>query len=88
MSEELIRMPATEVVARLQRKEISPRDLIDSAEARITAVEPELNALPTLCLDRAREHARDLMAGKRREAEGEAGWPSVEPHRGTAPQRA
>ena len=74
MSEELIRMPATEVVARLQRKEISPLDLIDAAEARITAVEPELNALPTLCLDRAREHARDLMAGKRREAEGEAGW--------------
>jgi amidase len=33
-----------------------------------------VNALPTLCLDRARNHARQLINGQRREAEGEAGW--------------
>jgi amidase len=74
MSEELIRMTATEAVARLRKREISPLDLIDAAEARIAAVEPAVNALPTLCLDRARAHARALMNGRRHEAADEPGW--------------
>ena len=74
MSDDLIRLTATEAVARLRRREISPLDLIDAAERRIAQVEPAVNALPTLCLDRAREHARQLMRGERREAEGEPGW--------------
>lgn len=74
MSDELIRMSATEAVGRLRKGEISPLDLIDAAAARIAFVEPAVNALPTLCLDRAREHARALMNGKRREAEHEPGW--------------
>jgi len=74
MSDDLIRMTATEAVARLRKREISPLDLIDAAAARIAAVEPAVNALPTLCLDRARDHARALMNGPRREAENEAGW--------------
>ena len=71
---ELIRLSATEAVARLQRKEITPLELIDAAAARIAEVEPKVNALPTLCLDRAREHAKRLMRGEGREAEGEPGW--------------
>ncbi|WP_135467579.1 amidase [Crenalkalicoccus roseus] len=74
MSDDLIRLTATEAVARLRRREVSPLDLIEAAERRIAAVEPALNALPTLCLDRARAHARRLMAGEGREAEGEPGW--------------
>jgi len=74
MSDDLIRLTGTEAVARMKRREISPLDLIDAAEKRIGAVEPAVNALPTLCLDRARNHARQLMNGQRREAEGEAGW--------------
>ena len=74
MSDDLIRLTGTEAVARLKRREISPLDLIDAAEKRIGAVEPAVNALPTRCLDRARNHARQLMNGQRREAEGEAGW--------------
>lgn len=70
----LIRLTAAEAVARLKRREISPLDLIDAAEKRIGSIEPAVNALPTLCLDRARDHARQLMNGRRREAEGEAGW--------------
>ncbi len=70
----LIRLTATEAVARLRAKDITPLDLIDAAAARIASVEPAVNALPTLCLDRARDHARALMRGARREAEGEAGW--------------
>ena len=56
MSDELIRMTASEAVRRLKAKEITPLDLIDAAEKRIAACEGALNALPTLCLDRAREH--------------------------------
>lgn len=74
MSDDLIRLTATEAVARLRRREISPLELIDAAEERIAAVEPAVNALPTLCFDRAREHARALMNGRRREAEEEPGW--------------
>ena len=74
MSDELIRLTATEAVARLRAREITPLDLIDAAAARIARVEPEVNALPTLCLDRARDHAKALMRGERREAEDEPGW--------------
>jgi amidase len=74
MSDDLIRLTATEAVARLKRREISPLDLIDAAEKRIGSVEPAVNALPTLCLDRARNHARQLMNGQRRGTEDEAGW--------------
>jgi len=74
MTDELIRLTATEAVARLKRGDITPLDLIDAAAARIAAVEPAVNALPTLCLDRAREHAKRLMAGHGAEASAEPGW--------------
>ncbi|WP_137126465.1 amidase [Roseomonas sp. HF4] len=74
MPEDLIRLTATEAVARLCTGEITPLDLIEAAAARIAAVEPAVNALPTLCLDRARDHAKALLRGERRDAEGEAGW--------------
>ena len=74
MTQDLISLTATEAVARLRRGEISPLELIDAAAARIAAVEPAVNALPTLCLDRARDHAKRLMAGQERDAENEAGW--------------
>src|SRR5580700_7276161 len=74
MSDHLIRLTATAAVEQLRRGKISPLELIDAAERRIAAVEPAVNALPTLCFDRARAHARALMAGQRREAADEPGW--------------
>ncbi len=75
MSEpELWRLTACEAVGQLRNGDITPLDLIDAAEGRIAAVEPDINALPTLCLDRAREHAKRLMAGKGGEAADEPGW--------------
>ena len=74
MNDDLVSLSATEAVARLRAGAVTPLDLIDAAAARIATVEPAVNALPTLCLDRARDHARALMRGERREAEGEAGW--------------
>ena len=74
MSDDLIRLTASEAVARLRTADVSPLELIDAAERRIAQVEPAVNALPTLCFERAREHARELMAGRRREAQNEPGW--------------
>ncbi len=58
---ELYRSTANEIHARLKSGEISPLDCLDALEARIAAVDSKVNALPTLCFDRARAHARDLM---------------------------
>jgi amidase len=74
MTEDLIRLSAREAVARLVKKDVSPLELLDAAERRIAAVEPHINALPTLCFERARAHARRLQAGRGREAAREAGW--------------
>ena len=74
MSDDLIRLTATEAVARLRRREVSPLELVEAAAARIAKVEPAVNALPTLCLDRARDHARRIMAGEGAKRAGEPGW--------------
>lgn len=58
---ELCSMSASAVVALLKRREVSPLDLIDAAAARIQQTDPLLNAIPTLCVERAQEHARRLM---------------------------
>jgi amidase len=74
MAADLIRMTATEAVARLRKREISPLELLDAAEARIADIEPQVNALPTLCFDRARDHAKRLMAERNPPAANEPGW--------------
>ncbi|MCW8085615.1 amidase [Sabulicella glaciei] len=74
MHPDLTRLTATEAVALLRRGEISPLDLVEAAAARIAEMEPAVNALPTLCLDRARAHAKRLVAGEGRELEDAPGW--------------
>ncbi|UYN95530.1 MAG: amidase [Enhydrobacter sp.] len=72
---ELWRLTAVEAVSLLKKREITPLDLIEASAHRIAEVEPHVNALPTLCLDRARDHARRIMdGGEACEAAGEAGW--------------
>ena len=61
MSDELIRADATTIVARLQRGEVTPHDLLDALESRIAAVDGAVNALPERCFARARAHADRLM---------------------------
>ncbi len=58
--DDLIRLSATEVVEALTTGAVSPVELIDAAAARIEAVDGAVNALPTLCLDRARDRAAAL----------------------------
>ena len=62
---ELWRLSAVEAVRLLKRHEVSPLELIDAAEARVAATNPRINALVTLCYDRAREHARRIMSDRR-----------------------
>ena len=59
-SSELIALSAREAVAYLKKREITPLELIDAAEERIAAVDPTVNALPTLCLDMARDVAKSM----------------------------
>ena len=55
--DELIRMTATEVARRLAAGDVSPLELVEAAAARIESVNPTVNALPILCLDKARDRA-------------------------------
>jgi len=64
----LIHETATTIVAKLNAGEVTPLDLLDVLEERIKAVDGKVNALPILCFDRARAHAKKLMqrpAGER-----------------------
>ncbi|MCP3471213.1 amidase family protein [Bradyrhizobium sp. CCGUVB1N3] len=58
---ELIHETACAVVDKLRAGDVTPLDLLDVVEKRIAEVEGKVNALPTLCFDRARTGARALM---------------------------
>ena len=59
---ELIKLTARAAVARLKAGEVSPLELIDAAIERIEETDHLINALPTLCAERAREKAKEVMA--------------------------
>ena len=61
MTSPLIAESACTLVDQLKAGEVTPLDLLDALEERIAAVDPAVNALPTLCFDRARERAAALM---------------------------
>lgn len=54
---ELCRLDAVEAVRLLRAGEVHPTELLDAAFSRIDAVEPAINAMPTLCRERAYEAA-------------------------------
>jgi len=64
----LLRETACAIVDRLKAGDVTPLDLLDVLEKRIAEVDDKVNALPILCFDRARDHAKALMqrpAGER-----------------------
>ncbi|TKT81450.1 amidase family protein [Aquamicrobium sp. LC103] len=61
MTSNLIRQSASAIVDKLRTEEITPLDLLDALEERIEEVDKSVNALPTLCFDRSRANARELM---------------------------
>ena len=60
MSDELIKLTATEAVACLRSKEVSPLDLVEASIKRIETFDTEVNALPIHCFDQARDQAKSL----------------------------
>ena len=73
--QELVKATACAVVDKLNRGEVTPLDLLDVLEKRIAEVDGKVNALPTLCFDRARAHARKLMKKPKGERGLLAGMP-------------
>ena len=59
-SDELIKLTATEAVARLRSKEVSPLDLVEASIKRIETFDTEVNALPIHCFDQAHDQAKSL----------------------------
>ncbi|WP_029587172.1 amidase [Bradyrhizobium sp. URHD0069] len=57
----LVRATACAIVDKLNSGEVTPLDLLDVLEQRIAEVDGKVNALPTLCFDRARSQAKALM---------------------------
>ncbi len=63
--DDLVRLSARAMVARLKEGSLSPEEAIDASLARIREVDPVINAVPTLCEKRARERAKKIpQAGR------------------------
>jgi amidase len=58
---EIYEYSACEVVAKLKSGEVSIQESLDALQTRIKIVDKSVNALPTLCFDRAAEHAKLLQ---------------------------
>ena len=54
---DLVKLTAREAVSQLKEGTVSPLELIDATLHRIDETGDAVNALPTVCADRAREHA-------------------------------
>ena len=65
---ELCRLTATEVVGLLRKGEIAASEALDAALTRIEQVDGAINAMPTVCADRARAALKEI--GKRKRANG------------------
>src|SRR6201991_2942210 len=73
--QDLVRDTAYAVVSKLKKGDVTPLDLLDVLEKRIADVDGAVNALPTLCFERARDHAKALMQKKPAERGMLAGLP-------------
>ena len=59
MTMDLIRLSARSVRDLLKDRQVGPLELLDALEHRISEVDSAVNALPTLCFERARQRARE-----------------------------
>lgn len=59
---ELISLTACQAVAMLRRREVSPLELLEASLERIAETDGRLNAMPTVCADRARAAAQRIVA--------------------------
>ncbi|WP_316162917.1 amidase [Bradyrhizobium sp. SZCCHNRI20481] len=73
----LLDYSAVEVVSLLRRGDVTPHDCLDAVEQRVGEVNSTVNALPTLCFDRAHDRASKLMQKPRDERGQLSGLPLV-----------
>lgn len=59
---DLCALAAVEAVELLRKREVSPLELVEAALTRIAQVDPQINAMPTLCPERARKAAEAITA--------------------------
>tara|TARA_A100001037_G_C15149755_1_gene638418 strand:- start:529 stop:1953 length:1425 start_codon:yes stop_codon:yes gene_type:complete len=69
-SSDLVSLTARDAVALLKKGDVAPLELVDAAADRIAAVDGAVNAIPTLCL----EQARDAASKFEQPDETEPGW--------------
>jgi amidase len=71
---DLLALSARAVVGAVERGEISPLEVLDAVADRLELVEPLVNAVPTVSLERARQRAGELMARRNRSGPRPPGW--------------
>lgn len=71
----LCALEAHEIVALLRKREVSPAELLEAVFGRIDVVEPHVNAMPTLCRDRAEAAAGALSTRNADEPDWLGGLP-------------
>ncbi len=59
---EILKLSAFEMSQLLHSRQISPVELVEISAERITEIEPNVNAMPTLCVEMAMEKAKALEA--------------------------
>ena len=69
----LCRFEAHKVVGLLKKRKVSPAEVLSAALTRIAQVEPLVNAMPTLCVERARASIAQLDRLRQING-GEPGW--------------
>jgi amidase len=70
MADDLWRLTAREAVGLLKTGQVKPSEMVAAALARIEATDGDVNAVPTLCAERALDAARRLEAAAAPEAPG------------------
>ena len=58
---DLYQLNALDIIKLLKSKEISPLDCLSSLQKRISSVNKQVNALVTLCFERAEVNAKKLI---------------------------
>ena len=58
-TDSLWKLNASDLIPLLRKKEISPREILDSSINRINQVNPSINAIVTLCIERAKKNIEE-----------------------------
>lgn len=69
---EFLRLSARETVSRLRRRDVSPVELTELALDRIATIDHSVNAVPTVCAERALARARAIASAA--PPDDERGW--------------